>query len=109
MEADRIINFDETDHPLCVQYDKGGNRALRWGDPSLPKGSQKSVRSNTHTTGLYGSTANGSVMPPVYIFETKAQDEKKYQIKPSWCTHLPSVIGKYGSKQLVQSESYVNT
>ena len=107
IEADRIINFDETDHPLSTQYDKGGNRSLRWSDPSLPKGSQKSTRSNSHTTGIYGTTANGSVMPPVYIFDTHAKDEKNFQVKPSWCQNLPSVIGSYGGNNMIESDSYV--
>ena len=78
VEADRIVNFDETDHPLSTEFDRGGNRALRWGDPRLPQGSQKGTRSNTHTTRIYGSTANGTPMPPVFIFDTKAKDEKNF-------------------------------
>ena len=27
-ESARIVNFDETDHPLSTEYDKGGNNAL---------------------------------------------------------------------------------
>ena len=49
IEADRIINFNETDHFLKTEFDKGGNRSIRWGDNSLPKGAQSVCKRHTHT------------------------------------------------------------
>ena len=106
-EADRIINFDETDHPLSTMLDKGGSRSIRWGDPNLPKGSQKGTRGSTHTTGLYGSTANGTAMPPCYIFESSAEKKENFRIKASWCKNLPKVRGKYGYSKTIESDSFV--
>jgi len=33
----RMINFDETDHPLFNEGDKGGPRARTYTDPNLPR------------------------------------------------------------------------
>ena len=38
IEKRRIVNFDETDHPLATHADKGGSRSIRWGHPDLAKG-----------------------------------------------------------------------
>ena len=62
----------------------------------------------THTIGLYGSTANGTPMPPVYIFDTKAKDEGNFQLKYSWCKHLPKVREEYGFDQVIKSDSNVS-
>ena len=52
-ESARIVNFDETDHPLSTEYDKGGNNALRYGDPQYPKGAQRGTRNSVHTKKLF--------------------------------------------------------
>ena len=65
-EKRRIINWDETDHPLATQHDKGGSRSLCWGDPSLPKGSNSGCHASRHTTGIYGANAAGEALPPIY-------------------------------------------
>ena len=36
-----IINFYETDHSFTNQNEKGGSRYIRWGDPTLEKGSER--------------------------------------------------------------------
>ena len=108
IKANWIINFDKTDHPLISEFDKGGNCSIRRGDNFLPRGAQRVCRSNTHTTGLYGSTADGTPMPPVYIFDTKTKDEGNFQLKHSWCKNLPKVRGKYGFDQVIESDSYVS-
>ena len=51
VEKRRIVNFDETDHPFSTVCDKGGSRSVRWGDPKLAKGTEKSTRGARHTTG----------------------------------------------------------
>ena len=108
VEADRIINFDETEHSFTTQYDKGGNRALRYGDSSLPKGKNKGTRGSSHTTGIYGSTAAGTAMPPCFIFDTNAKEKENFQLKASWCADLPKVKGKYGCPTTIESDSYVS-
>ena len=36
-----IINFDETNYQFTNQNEKGGSRYIRWGDPTLEKGSER--------------------------------------------------------------------
>lgn len=76
-------------------------------DPKLHKGSQKETRSNIHTTGLYGFTANGTPMSAIYIFDTKTKDDKKFQVKASWCQNLPKIRRKNGLKKVIELDSYV--
>ena len=92
----RIINWDETDHPLSTQNDKGGSRAIQWGDSSLPKGTNVGCRGSHHTTGIYGANTAGEPMPPVYCFDTSASVEDNFQLKHSWVDVLPKVCGRYG-------------
>ena len=40
-ELRRIINFDETGHPFTTHNEKGRSRSIRWGDPTLAKGSER--------------------------------------------------------------------
>ena len=87
--ARRIINFDETDHPFSTQGDKGGSRNNTYGDPSLPAGSTRGIRGARHTTGIYGSTASGESMPPVYIYDTKAKQTDNFKLKAAWTRTSP--------------------
>mmetsp|Transcript_7811 Transcript_7811/g.9090 ORF Transcript_7811/g.9090 Transcript_7811/m.9090 type:complete len:187 (+) Transcript_7811:396-956(+) len=75
--ARRIINFDDTDHPFSTQDDKWGSRNNTYGDPSLPAGSPRGVRGARHTTGIYGTTAAGETMPPIYIYMILRQSRPK--------------------------------
>ena len=47
-----------------------------------------------NTTGIYGSNAAGEVMPPVYCFDSSADNQENFQVKPSWVNDLPQVRGK---------------
>ena len=49
-ELRRIVNFDETDHPFTTENDNGGTRSVRWGDPTLGKGTERGTRGPRHTT-----------------------------------------------------------
>ena len=90
-ELRRIVNFDETDHPFTTENDGGGSRSVRWGDPTLGKGTERGTRGSRHTTGIYGSSAAGEAMPPVYCFDSSAANIENFQIKSSWVTGLPKV------------------
>ena len=99
MDADtlrRIINFDETEHTLSTVIDRGGSRALRWGDKSLPLGTERSTRGNRHTTGIYAADAGGEILPPVYCFDSGAGNKENFQVKFAWVDGLPTVRGRYG-------------
>ena len=103
--ARRIINFDETDHPFSTQGDKGGSRNNTYGNPSLPAGSTRGIRGARHTTSIYGSTASGESMPPVYIYDTKAKQTDNFKLKPSWTKNLPKVRGQYGCPTIEEYSS----
>ena len=97
-ELARIGNFDETDHSFSTLPDKGGSRSLRWGDPSLPKGTERGTRGSRHTTGIYGTAANGEVYPPVYCYDSSAANAENFQVRTSWAVGLPKVSGFYGCR-----------
>jgi len=92
----RIINFDETYHPFSTQGDRGGSRTNVYSDPNLPSGSSRGIRGARHTTGIYGSTAAGEIMPPVYIFDTSAKNTDNFKVKELWVNNLPKLRGRYG-------------
>ena len=88
MDADtlrRIINFDETEHTLSTVIDRGGSRALRWGDKALPLGTERSTRGNRHTTSIYAADAGGEILPPVYCFDSGAGNKENFQVKLTGC------------------------
>ena len=58
-------------------------------------------------TGIYGSNAAGEVMPPVYCFDSSAENNENFQVKPSWVEGLPQVRGKYGCPTTETYESSV--
>ena len=90
-EKRQIVNFDKTDHPFSTVHERGGTRSIRWGDPTLPKGTEQATRGSRHITGIYGTTAAGEVMPPVCFFDSGAVNEENFQVKPSWVEGLPKV------------------
>ena len=40
---------------------------MRWGSPTLEKGLERGNRGLRHTTGIYGVSAAGGAMPPIYF------------------------------------------
>ena len=92
----RICSFDETDHPLTNKGDESGPRAGSYTNPDLPRPGGAATRGSRHTTGCYGTVANGESLPPLYIFDSKAFHEDNYKVKPDWCKNLPYVVGKWG-------------
>ena len=83
-EPRRIINFDETDHTFTTKNEKGGSQYIRWGDPTLSKGSECGTQGLRHTTGIYGTNSVGEAILPIYCYNSSARDEENFQIKPSW-------------------------
>jgi len=94
--AQRIVNFDGTNHPLSTQGDCGGSRTNMYSDPNLPSGSSRGIRDARHTLGTYSSTAAGETIPQVYIFDHSARNTDKFKVKDSWVNNLPKVRGRYG-------------
>ena len=106
-EKRRIVKFDETDNPFSTVHERGGTRSIRWSDPTLPKGTVQATRGSHHTTGIYGATAAGEVMPPVYCFDSGAVNEENFQVKLSWIEGLPKVQGMYGSPTTETYDSHI--
>ena len=96
MQLRQIINFDQNDHQFTTKNEKGGSRSIRWGNPTLAKGSERGTRGLRHTTGISGANSAGEAMPPIYCYDSSAGDEENFQIKPSWVEGLPKVRGGYG-------------
>ena len=90
-ELRRIVNFDKTDHPFTTENDSSGSRSLRWGEPTLGKGTERGTRGSRHTTGIYGTDAAGEAMHPVYCFDSSAANIENFQVKSAWVTDLPKV------------------
>ena len=44
-----------------------------------------------HTTGVYTLNAGGEVLPPLFIFDSSAQNSSNFQVQTSWCDDLPKV------------------
>ena len=53
------------------------------------------MKSNTHTTGVYGTTGAGFPMPVLYVMSSTAKDADKFTINPAICEGLPVVRAKY--------------
>ena len=103
----RMINFDETDHPLSSEDDKGGPRAQTYTNPSLPRPGGSSTRGHQHTTGVYGTTALGEVIPPLYIFDSSAQTEDGLRVNERSVNGLPKVCGKFGCPTVETYSSFI--
>eukprot|EP00588_Corethron_pennatum_P028771 CAMPEP_0194335564 /NCGR_PEP_ID=MMETSP0171-20130528/70038_1 /TAXON_ID=218684 /ORGANISM="Corethron pennatum, Strain L29A3" /LENGTH=199 /DNA_ID=CAMNT_0039098711 /DNA_START=1061 /DNA_END=1660 /DNA_ORIENTATION=+ len=69
----RCISWDETDHPLTNEVDAGGPRSSSYTNPDLPGPGGSSTRGNRHITGVYGTTGAYEVIPPLFIFDSKAK------------------------------------
>jgi hypothetical protein len=102
----RIINMDETHHDLSITGDRAGPRALTYHNPLFQRGSKRGVKSSRHVTGVYATNAAGESMPPMYIFDSGAKIEDNFQVRLQWLDGLPSVTGRYGCPELIESGSF---
>ena len=90
-----MFNFDETDHPLSNEYNKGGPCALTYTYPHLPRQAGSSTRGNRHTTGVYGTSALGETLRPLYIFDSSAQTDDGFRINEKCVLGLLKVRGGF--------------
>ena len=95
-KRERIISWDETDHPLSRENDNGGSRSTTFTDPNLPRCGGASTRGAHHVTAVHAVMAAYEVIPPMYIFDSKAEKSENYSQKASWVEGLPIVTGKFG-------------
>ncbi len=102
----RIINMNETHHDLSITGDRGGPRAVMYHNPSLQRGSKRGVKSSCHVTGVYATNAAGESLPPMYIFDSGAKVVDNFQVQLQWLDGLPSVTGRFGCLQQIESGSF---
>ena len=95
-----FLNTDETHHTFSTASKKGGSTTQSWANVSFQRPGQPVVESARHTTGVYTTNAAGEVLPPMYIFDSKAKDEENFTIDLRACDGLPSVTGYYGTGKL---------
>ena len=102
----RIINMDETHHDLSITGDRAGPRAVTYHNPSLQRGSKRSVKSSRHVTGVYATNAAGESLPPMYIFDSGAKIEDNFQVRLQWLDGLPSITGRFGCPEQIECGSF---
>ncbi len=101
-----FVNFDKTQHKLSSAGPKGGPQAQWYHNPSFSRCGDRVVKNDRHITGVY-ATNPLEVLPPLYIFDTKAKSESNFHIDPEWCRDLPVVAGKYGTGKKMRYPSFV--
>ena len=102
----RIINMDETHHDLSITGDRAGPRAVVYHNPLFQRGSKRTVKSSRHVTGVYATNAAGESLPPMYIYDSGAKIEENFQVRLQWLDGLPSVQGRYGCPERIESGSF---
>ena len=106
-DARWFLNCDETHHTLSTASNKGGSRSFRRINPSFPRSGERTVESARHFTGLYTVNLAGEALPPLYIFDSKCQNDENFSVDLRACDGLPEVTGKYGYNKLTSIGSYV--
>ena len=87
----RVVCMDETDHPFTTETDRGGSRSISYGCDKDGRKGRRGTRGSRHTTGVYTINAGGEVLPPLFIFDSSAQNNSNFQLQTPWCDGLPKV------------------
>ena len=64
----------------------------------IRRGGSRTVENNRHVTGLYGTSADGENVPPMFFFDTKVKDKEKRKFDVRWTLGLPRVRAQFGHK-----------
>ena len=102
--------MNETNYAKMPSDDKGGTRSKSLVNPNIPRaGSRFAKDSGNHTTGCYARNPL-EPMPPVYIYDSNAQDKSKLKLRPGWVEGLPVARGKYrfGDGMIHIADSHVS-
>ena len=91
-----FLNTDETHHTFSTASKKGGSTTQSYANNSFPRSGEPVIENSRHTTGVYTTNAAGEVLPPLYIFDSKAQDKLNYKIELRVSDGLPTVTCRYG-------------
>ena len=57
--------------------------------------------------GLYTVNLTGEALPPLFIFESKGQNDENFSIEMRVIYGLPEVTGKNGLERLTCTSSYI--
>ena len=74
-----FLNTYETHHTFSTTIKKGGSNTQSWANVSFQRPGQPVAKSTQHTTGVYTTNTAGEFLPPMYIFDLVAKDEKTSQ------------------------------
>ncbi len=98
-----IINFDETEHKMGTKA-KGNIQVQQYHNLLFPWAGDQIVEIKKHITVVYCANPL-EVLPPLFIFDTKAKSGSNFIIGPAWSHGLPKVSGKIrtGAKQILES------
>jgi hypothetical protein len=99
-DANWFITLDETHHEFSTKGNRGGSTQVRYANPSFPRSGDRIVENSHHTTGVYGYTLAGEVLPPLYILSTGSKNEDNYKFDPAVCKGLPMVRAKYAGDKM---------
>ena len=95
-----FLTCDETHHAFSNEGYKGGSTAQRYSTSSFHRSGERCVASNSHTTGVYGTTGAGYPMPCMFVMSSNAKEATDFQIDPAVCVGLPVVRAKYADNVL---------
>ena len=123
--------MDESDYPLKIETDRSGSRYVSYDCDTDGRQGRRGTRGLRHTTGVYTFNTAGEVLPPLFIFESKATHTEKYAIQSGWIKDLTTrcvvkcislifysmllipfqyllneVTGKYGKQTLMTKNSF---
>ena len=87
-----FLNMDDTQHSLSTKGRKG---AMKYHNPRFNQPGDRGVDSSRHITWCY-TTNLLEVIPPLYIFDSKAENSGNFKIEPYWVEGFPTVTGKFG-------------
>ena len=103
-----MINFDETNHPLFNEDDRGRPRARTYTNPQLPRIGGSSTCGSRHTTGVYGTSTLGETLPPLYIFDPAVQTDDEMRINEKSVLGLTKVRDRFGRPTVDEYYSFID-
>ena len=103
-----FLNTDETQHRFSTASKKGGSTTQGWGNVSFPRSGERVIENSRHTTGVYTTNAAGEVLPPMYIYDSKAKNEDNMTIDVLATDGLPMGKGYFGHGTERSVPSYVS-
>ena len=95
-----FITLDEIHHEFSTKCNKGGSTQVRYTNPCFPRSGDRVIENSHHTTGVYGYTLAGEVLPPVYILLTGSKNELNFKSDPAVCKGLTMVTAKYAGDKV---------